>query len=311
MVDGEIERLGQAQTVAQGDGRIVGLAAGAQAHQPRLRRHADNTLAVAADRGDDPGDAGAVDFRRRHGTRREVLAEADLAHQIRMIDLYGGIDDRHADIATGGDEVKRIELPFAGVGLHAVKRIAAASRDRFRLGRRDRSLGAVLPHRFGPFDARIVRQGGSRFFRCPVGRHRHDVAVQPDHRHRPVVDQLQSVGLGAFQREPTPRAGARAAVITAAIAGVRRKMGRRQAQQDQDFVIFVRLGNALHRRVGPRATGRQPAQQKQEAQDQLGKVPYPLHGFSPASIGSARTMVPWWRRRSTVAERAAASTCSR
>ncbi len=174
----------------------------------------------------------------------------------------GGIDDGDADIAPGGDAVQRIEFPFAGIGLDAIQRIAAAGHGRRTLC--PFSLSAILMHRLGPFDAGIVRQRGRGLFRRTAGRHGHDVAVEPGHRHRPVVDQLQPVRLGPLQGKAPARAGAGAAVIAAAIAGVRREMGRRQAQQDQDFMVFVGVGDALRRRIG----GARLAAQQGKAQGQ-------------------------------------------
>ena len=59
--------------------------------------------------------------------------------------------------------------------------------------RRARALRLVELHGFGPGDLGVVRKlfgGGSG--RAAV-RHRHDEAVDADHRHRPAVDERQAV----------------------------------------------------------------------------------------------------------------------
>lgn len=311
MVDREVQRLGQAEAVAQGGrgGRaVVDLPAGAQGHQPGARRDAGDAQAVAGLGRDHPGDAGAVPFGRARAVGHEILVGDELARQIGMVDLDPAVDDRDLDALAGGDLVQVGQPPGRGGRLRREQRVVLPV---------VAALGAIDPQRLGPGHAGVVRDlGGRDLRRLALGR-AHHVAVQPDQRHRPALaDQGQAVPPGDRLGRALAGPAREAVAVASAIGGAGPIVFRSQAQHDQHVARRGvrhdgrrrdhRAGGGLGKGGGHARDGEQ-ARADQRAPAGCGASR--AHGLGSPSIGSARVTSPLARRWARASGRRAASTC--
>ncbi len=127
VIDRVVQRLGQAQAVAEGGrgrGDLIGLPAGAQRHQTRARRNARDADAVAGLGRDDAGHTGAVPLSGAGTADNEVLVGDELAREVRMVQLDAAVDDRHHHPPAGGHPVQVRQPPGRRGRLHGVQRIA-------------------------------------------------------------------------------------------------------------------------------------------------------------------------------------------
>ncbi len=223
MVDRELERLGEAQRVAHGCGGAL-LPAGTQAHQPSLRRDADDP-AIALARRNHASDRGAMLFGRIAVAADEIFRQRNLAVEIGMRGVDPAVDHRDADPAPGRDVMERTQMPLHGRRLGRRERIA----------RRRRCLGAIELERLRPGHARIVRNLLDRGFGAePVGEAHHET-IHAQHRHRPVADQGQTVSLGNSRGDAVARALGRSGAIAARISRTRTIMVGRHLQPVRPF----------------------------------------------------------------------------
>ena len=190
VADGEVERLGEAEAVADGGARLAGggrvLPAGPQRHQPRARRDAGDADAVACAGGDDAGDAGAVLFGAGAGwPATKSWLTLDLADAGRDGPPRPGCRSRATrtlrPVAIWCRSASR-QSRAAGCGADRADRWAArrALRPIEAASARTRPRG-------------LVREARGDVRRRAAARHGHDEAVDAHQRHRPVVDQRQAV----------------------------------------------------------------------------------------------------------------------
>ena len=155
-----------------------------------------------------------------------------------MAAVDAAVDHGDLDVAAGGLAVQLGHVPVACGGLDWIEGVGA---------RRLRSVGCgacgqrrhafEAGHRLRPFHLRIAGQFGDDAFGVVVVRIAHDVAVQAQHRHGPVVHQGQAVLAGQLFGAATTGAASAVVDVAAAVAGVRTEMRGGQAQHHQQMMF--------------------------------------------------------------------------
>lgn len=207
LVDRMMQRLGEAEAVADGGTLAIGLPAGAQARDTSSGGDTGDADPIVGPGGDDAGDFGAVALGGERAPRDEVHIGSDLSGKVWMARIDTAVDNRDRDAAPCRQPMHGVQPPEGPGRLGGIERIVMRGSKRM-----------IIVHRLGPLHVPVARNRRCLVLRRRARREAHHHAVQVDERHRPVGNQRQMMGAGDAARLAHHLASPELVAIAAAIA---------------------------------------------------------------------------------------------